>query len=165
MLVGNKELNYSNSQLIILIILRLVIGWHFLYEGFAKLLDPNWSSVSYLMDSKGLFSGIYHSLAGNPDVLNVVDFLNVWGLIAIGLGLILGCFTRIAIISGIVLLGFYFFSHPPFVGLKYAVPSEGSYLIVNKILIELFALAVLLVYPTGKIIGLDRFIFRLWKKT
>ena len=38
---------------------------------------------------------------------------------------------------------------------------EGSYLLVNKNLIELAALAVLWLFPTGKIIGLDRLIFSL----
>jgi thiosulfate dehydrogenase [quinone] large subunit len=37
---------------------------------------------------------------------------------------------------------------------------EGSYLIVNKILIEMIALAVLFVFPTGKRIGIDRLICR-----
>jgi len=159
MLKGKNFLNYSNSQLTMLVILRVIIGWHFLYEGIAKLINPNWSSVGFLIDSKGFLSGLFYFLAGNPDILNVVDFLNIWGLIAIGLGLILGCFTRVAIISGIVLLSFYYLSHPPFVGLKYATPSEGSYLLVNKMLIEIFSLVVLYFFPTGKIIGIDRLIF------
>ena len=46
--------------------------------------------------------------------------------------------------------------------MKYALPSEGSYLFINKNLIEIFALAVLLVFPTGKYIGLDRLI-ALWR--
>ncbi|GAG09256.1 unnamed protein product, partial [marine sediment metagenome] len=38
-------------------------------------------------------------------------------------------------------------------------PVEGSYLIVNKNLIEMCALFVLTIFPTGTIIGLDRLIF------
>ena len=56
----------------------------------------------------------------------------------------------------------YYLSHPPLIGVKYALPSEGSYLFINKNLIEVFALAVLLVFPTGKHIGLDRLI-ALWR--
>jgi len=142
-----------------LVLLRLLIGWHFLYEGIVKLLNPNWSSLGYLMDSQGFLAGFFHSLASNPNVLQVVDFLNMYGLIAIGLGLILGCFTRIATIAGILLLALYYLSHIPFIGSSYALPSDGSYLWVDKTLIELVALAVLYVLPTGKYIGLDRFIF------
>jgi len=72
----------------------------------------------------------------------------------------LGCLTRVAIISGITLLAFYYLSHPPFIGLKYAMPTEGSYLIVNKILIELFALVVLYLFPSSRQIGLDKFLFK-----
>lgn len=153
-----KTLQYSSTQLSMLVVLRVLIGWHFLYEGFVKLLNPNWSSIGYLLDSEGFLSGFFESIASNPTALAVADFLNMWGLIVIGLGLILGCLTRIAIISGITLLTFYYLSHPPFIGFKYAMPSEGNYLIVNKILIELFALVVLYLFPSSKQIGLDRFL-------
>jgi thiosulfate dehydrogenase [quinone] large subunit len=85
--------------------------------------------------------------------------MNIWGLILIGLGLILGVFTRAAIISGIVLLIIYYLSHPPFVGLKYAVPSDGSYMVVNKMVIEALALCVLLIFPTWLEWGIDRYLF------
>jgi len=158
--VNTKEaFGYTKRQLSMLVLLRLLIGWHFIYEGIVKLLNPNWSSLGYLMDSQGFLAGFFHSLASNPNVLQVVDFLNMYGLIAIGLGLILGCFTRIATIAGIVLLALYYLSHIPFIGASYALPSDGSYLWVDKTLIELVALAVLYVLPTGRHIGLDRFIF------
>lgn len=151
---------YSNLQLWTLVILRVAIGWHFLYEGIIKLLNPNWSSVGYLMDSKGWFSGIFQSIAGNPDMLQVADFLNVWGMILIGAGLILGLFSRLASYGGIVLLALYYLSHPPLINAVYAIPSEGSYMLVNKNLIELITLVVLTMFPTSGIVGLDRFIFR-----
>jgi len=130
-----------------------------MYEGITKLLNPNWSSLGYLMDSKGLFGGMFHAMAGNAGVLNVMDFLNVWGLVLIGAGLIVGIFTRVAAISGIVLLAFYYLSHPAIIGVSYAIPSEGSYLWVNKNLIELIALWVIVLFPTWKNIGMDRFLF------
>jgi thiosulfate dehydrogenase (quinone) large subunit len=146
-------------QKLTLVALRIAIGWHFLYEGLAKLANPNWTSAGYLVDSAGFMKNLFYSLAANPDILKVVDFLNIWGLILIGLGLILGMFTRVAIISGILLMCFYYLSHPPFTGLKYAVPSDGSYLVINKMVIEALALGVLLVFPTWKEWGLDRWIF------
>ena len=150
---------YTKAQRNMLVLLRVLIGWHFLYEGVVKLINPNWSSYGYLMDAKGFMAGLYQTIAGNADILATADFLNIWGLIAIGIGLILGCFTRVAMISGIILLSFYYLSHPPFVGLNYALPTEGSYLLVDKILIELFTMVVLYLFPTHTEIGLDRFIF------
>jgi thiosulfate dehydrogenase [quinone] large subunit len=155
-------MNYSKTQRNLLVALRMLIGWHFLYEGIVKLWNPNWSAGGYLVDSAGIFKGLFLWMAGNPSILKIVDVLNVWGLILIGLGLILGLFTRWAVIGGIILLAFYYLSHPALINVNYALPSEGSYLFVNKNLIELVALAVLLVFPTGHLVGLDLF-FR--KKT
>lgn len=152
-----KSTNYSTAQQNLLVALRMLIGWHFLYEGIVKLWNSNWSAGGYLQDSGGLFKNLFYWMAGNPDILKVVDFLNVWGLVLIGLALIMGLFSRWAIIGGITLLAFYYLSHPPLIDVKYALPSEGSYLLVNKNLIELAALAVLYVFPTSHLIGLDRF--------
>lgn len=152
---------YSAWQTIILVALRILIGWHFLYEGAVKLYDPEWSSSGYLLDSQGLFSGFYYSLASNQTVLQLVDLINIWGLILIGLGLILGLFTRLSIISGIILLSLYYLSHPPLPVYEYLLPFEGHYLIVDKNLIEIFAMVILLVFPTGKIIGIDRLISKI----
>ena len=156
----NKMDKNKNSTKIWLVILRVLIGWHFLYEGLVKATNPNWSSVGFLMDSEGWFKGIFEAMAANPSILSAVDFVNVWGLIAIGFGLILGLFTRVAIWSGVVLLALYYFSHPPLIGFRYSMPAEGSYLIVNKNLIEMVALIVLSFFRTGTFIGIDRLIFR-----
>jgi thiosulfate dehydrogenase [quinone] large subunit len=152
--------NYSKPQMWMLVILRVAIGWHMLYEGVVKLMNPNWSSVGYLMDSGGWFSGIFHAIAGNPNALNVADFLNVWGLVLVGLGLILGLFTKLSSYGGIALLALYFLSHPASINAAYAIPSEGSYMFINKNLIEMITLIVLVLFPTGSIIGIDRFIFK-----
>jgi len=152
--------NKTKTQLFWLVTLRVAIGWHFLYEGLVKLSNPNWTSFGYLMDSKGLFEGMFHAMAENESVLGTVDFLNIWGLIAIGLSLIIGLLSRPAIIGGITLLAFYYLSHPAFISLEYALPSTGSYFIIDKTIIELFALAVLFVFPTSKEVGLDRLVFK-----
>jgi thiosulfate dehydrogenase [quinone] large subunit len=152
---------YSGWQLFALVLLRVMIGWHFLYEGLTKLIDPQWSAANFLLESKWIFAGLYKAIAGNPSVLSAVNVLNTWGLILIGLGLILGGLSRTATIAGMVLIVLYYFSNPPFIGLYYAIPAEGNYLIVNKNLIELAALFVLLLFPTGHIIGVDH-LFIVW---
>jgi thiosulfate dehydrogenase [quinone] large subunit len=151
---------FTTIQLTVLVVLRLIIGWHLLYEGIAKLISPNWSSVGFLMESKWILSGFSQWIISNPNVLNVVDFLNTWGLIAIGIGLIAGLFARTAAISGALLLFLYYLNNPPLIGLEYSVPAEGNYLIINKTLIEAVALLVLTIFPTSTIAGLDQFITR-----
>ncbi len=156
--------NYARPQLILLVALRVAIGWHLMYEGVVKIFQPAWSSYGYLMDSKGWFSGLFQNMAANPDLLSVVDFLNVWGLTLIGFAMITGLFSRVAKIGAMVMLLFYFVAHPPLMMADYIFPGEGSYLWVNKNLIELLAVAVLFVFPTGHIIGIDRLIYNYRKK-
>lgn len=155
----DKLINLSTGQVTWLVLLRVAIGWHFLYEGLVKVFNPAWSPFGYLMDSKGIFAPLFYAMASNPTILKVIDYMNEWGLVLIGLGLVLGIFTRLAVWSGMLLLCFYYLSHPPFVGLNYALPSEGSYFIVDKVMIEFIALGVLSMFPTSHIIGLDRLIF------
>ncbi|MDZ7337580.1 MAG: DoxX family protein [candidate division KSB1 bacterium] len=154
-----ERVTCSGWQLGVLVALRILIGWHFLYEGVAKLLNPYWSSSGYLLEAKGFLAGFFTSIVANPTALRIVDWLNIYGLIAIGLGLILGCLTRPAAIAGAVLLLLYYLCNPPMVGFKYSAPTEGSYLIVNKNLIEFCALVLLALFPTGRIMGLDRLLF------
>jgi thiosulfate dehydrogenase (quinone) large subunit len=152
--------SFTILQQITLVLLRFLIGWHILYEGISKLITPNWSSLSFLKESKWILSGFSKWVISNDSILNAVDFLNTWGLIAIGVGLILGLFTRIAAISGAILLFMYYLNNPPLIGLEYSVPMEGSYLIVSKTLIEAVALVVLAVFPSGCILGLDMLLTR-----
>ncbi len=143
----------------ILVILRIAIGWHFLYEGLAKLFVSGWSSYNFLINSRWIFSGFFHWIANTPALLRIVDFLNIWGLILIGLGLFLGMFTRVAAATGILLLSFYYLANPPLLGMDFGIPVEGHYLIVNKNLIEMVALVLFLIIPSRWIPGVDR----LWR--
>jgi thiosulfate dehydrogenase [quinone] large subunit len=149
------NITFNSSQKIILVALRLLIGWNFLYEGISKLLISGWSSAGFLGESKWIMKGFAGWVVSHAGVLNAVDFLNTWGLIAIGIGLILGLFTRAAAISGTFLLLLYYLNNPPLIGLEYTLPSEGSYLIVSKTLIEAAALFALVVFPAGSFAGLD----------
>jgi uncharacterized membrane protein YphA (DoxX/SURF4 family) len=139
-----------------LILLRMGIGWHLLYEGLVKLVSPGWTSAPFLAESRWLFSGAFHWIAAHPLVLRVVDLLNVWGLVLIGLALVLGAFSRLAAVSGIVLLFLYYVASPPLVGLPTSGASEGSYLIVNKNLVEILALCVVAVFPARGFLGLEK---------
>jgi len=155
---------YSGSQLIGLVILRILIGWHFLYEGISKLVNPYWSSAAYLLDSKWIFSSLAERIVANPTLLGFTDSVNMWGLTIIGLSLILGFMSRYGAIAGLVFVLLYYVFAPPFIGLEYSKPGEGSYIIVNKNLIEACALYVLYLFPTSQLIGFDRLILSIQSK-
>ena len=54
---------YSNIQLWMLVILRVSIGWHFLYEGFSKIYTPGWTSAGYLEVSRWIFADFFKWIA------------------------------------------------------------------------------------------------------
>ena len=43
-----EDLRLSRSAMIAITLLRVVVGWHFLYEGIAKLTSPSWSAAGYM---------------------------------------------------------------------------------------------------------------------
>ena len=92
-----------------------------------------------------------------------MDALNKWGLVLIGAALLLGFMSRLAAFFGAVLLLLFYLANPPLLGLESAVPTEGSYLFVNKVLIEMVAMLVLLAFPTSHLIGLDR--LKIWERS
>lgn len=147
-----------------IVAMRVLIGWHFLYEGIAKLSNPNWSAAGYLNQARGPLAGLFKSLAADPNLLSNVNLLNQWGLTLIGLGLIVGCFTRVASASGMLVVLLFYLCNPPFVGYFYSIPSEGSYLVVNKNLVEVSALAVVYASRSGLFAGIDRIIHGLLRR-
>jgi thiosulfate dehydrogenase (quinone) large subunit len=152
-----KPSHFSSGQNISLILLRILIGWHFLYEGVLKLYNPAWTSKGYLL-SASFLKPFFNWISGES-MIGVVDTLNIVGLIAVGIGLILGLKIRWACVGGILLLALYYLAHPPFPGLEQG-PAEGSYWIVNKNLIEMAALLVLYQFPSYAAFGLERFFMR-----
>ncbi len=140
---------------LVVTILRMAIGWHFLYEGLIKLFAEKWSAESFLNNTHGFLSGFYHWLAASPGRLGVVDFLNVWGLIFIGLALFLGLFIRWTSLFGALLLVLYYFAYPPF-GIS-LLGGDGTVYIINQLFIEAFTLLFLSFYKE-KGYGLDNLI-------
>ena len=154
----HQSIKDNDFQFYGLVVLRVLIGWHFLYEGISKLINPYWSSAAYLLDSKWIFSGLAKAIVANPTLLSISDYVNMWGLTLVGVSLLLGLLSRYGSLVGMTFVCLYYLFAPPLLGLEYGRPGEGSYLIVNKNLIEACALWVLYCFPTSHIIGLDRFL-------
>ena len=138
------------------VVLRILIGWHFLYEGVIKLYDPDWTSFGYLASAQGPLKQFFMAMT-NDAIINWTDGLNIAALIIVGLTLIFGIFERIGAIIGIGLLAMYYLAHPPFPWLE-QIRTEGNYWFVNKNLIEMTALMVIYQLPTSDYFGLKRII-------
>lgn len=146
-----------------LTIFRIIVGWYFLYEGIDKLMTPGWTAEVYLMNTRWIFSGVFHQIAENPGIMTIVDFVNIWGFILIGIFLFIGLFVRYSSIVGALLLSLYFVAYPPIPGYTFGTVAEGSYIWVNKTLIILLVLVIFIILPNGYGLGIDRMI-KHWRK-
>jgi thiosulfate dehydrogenase [quinone] large subunit len=148
-----------------LVLLRTLIGWHFAYEGYYKLVLPGWarsggliapfSAEGYLRAATGPLAGVFHAMAANPALVRATDVAVPIALLLVGLSLMLGLFTQAGCAGAILFLALFFVSQPPLSGLPQA-GAEGAYLLVNKNLIELAAVVAIMAFRTGAIAGLDR---------
>jgi len=143
----------SGAEFFVLALLRIAVGWHFAYEGLTKLLSGTWTSAGYLQSAQWIGADWFHWIAAHPTALKIVDQLNIWGLLLIGAALMLGLLTRLSAVFGMLLLALYYVAQPSLFG-QQPSPAEGTYLLVNKNVVELLALFVLAVLPAGRW-GLD----------
>jgi thiosulfate dehydrogenase [quinone] large subunit len=152
----------SRAQGVTLVLLRTVIGWHFLYEGYYKLVLPawarggtpiaRWSAAGYLAAATGPLAGAFHALGASAG--SSIDLVVPIGLVLVGLSLMLGLFTRLGCWGAALMLALFYLSAIPLTGAP--VPGqEGEYILVSKNLIELVAVAVILAFRTERIAGLD----------
>lgn len=62
----------------LLVLLRIAIGWQFVYEGlwkYSTLESPSpWTAEGYLKSSQGPLRDYYRGLTGDPDDLNWLDY-------------------------------------------------------------------------------------------
>ena len=63
---------YSDLQIFSLTLLRVLIGWHFLYEGLVKLFSsPAWTAKSYLIGSVGPFAPAFKAMAFTSGIVSL----------------------------------------------------------------------------------------------
>jgi thiosulfate dehydrogenase [quinone] large subunit len=154
----------SSLQQVSLVLLRTLIGWHFLYEGYYKFSLPAWSadgqpigafsSIGFIKAATGPLGRLARAVI-DAGLGPTLDKLIVFGLLAVGLSLILGFITRAGCVGAIALLAMFYFTAIPTTGLPQD-HAEGTYLLVNKTLIEGLAVLALYAFDTGRIAGLDR---------
>lgn len=161
----------SPLQEVALIVLRTFIGWHFLYEGYFKLLLPAWapdgthlgpwSSASYLNGSTGPVGHLLKALF-NSGWGHAIDIAVITALCAIGLSLMLGALTEWGCFGALAMLALFYVTALPLDGVPHPA-MEGNYMIVNKNLIEAASVAVLWSFRACRIAGFDQ-LYSAWRK-
>lgn len=71
----------SGLAIILIVAVRLCIGWQFVYEGLWKLDSQKttkpWTAAGYLKNARGPFRQHYRDMTGDPDDLSWLDYKQV----------------------------------------------------------------------------------------
>ena len=118
----------------------------YLYAGITKVINSEWSAAGYIKGAKTLPGAFAWFL--NPQVLPVVDFLVKWGLVALGVALILGVMVRISSYLGILLMILFYIPV-----LNFPLAGAHAY-IVDEHIIYIAGLLVLSSLHSGKAWGI-----------
>ena len=136
-------------QRLLVLALRLMMGWVFFYAGTRQIfMIDNWSAASFLAGAK-TFKPFY-DLFTAPALAPAISFLVKWGHFLIGLSLISGLLVRVSGLIGALLMILYYF--PRLDGWYVAGPNN---LIVEYHLVYATVLVYLVVAHAGRVFGLD----------
>ncbi|HUI14551.1 MAG TPA: DoxX family protein [Xanthobacteraceae bacterium] len=131
----------------IILVLRLLMGWTFLYAGAWQIWD-NFDTAKFL-DHVVTFHAFF-SIFGQPTVLPITDFLVKWGHLLIGLSLISGLMVRISGPFGVLLMITYYFAH-----MKFPYIEEPVNFLVDYHLVYATVIVYLIAHRAGHVFGLD----------
>ncbi len=131
---------------IILLILRIAIGWLLAYDGYQKFIDPSWS-IGPSLSGATIFPQFFTQLSSEP----MVSILSHWYpvlLMVAGAMVILGLWMRFGIWALMILLFAQYLA-----GLHFPLTANGGY-IVDKYLIYVLVLLTLEIIEADQYWGL-----------
>jgi uncharacterized membrane protein YphA (DoxX/SURF4 family) len=95
--------------------------------------------------------------------LAAIDATVRWGLLVVGVCLLLGFLTRPACLAGAAFLVLFYLGQPPLPGMPENPLSPGHYLFVNTNLVEAVALLAVATSNPGKRYGIDALLRLVWR--
>jgi thiosulfate dehydrogenase [quinone] large subunit len=133
--------------------ISLIMGWYFLHAGLDKVV--NWPfDASWFVGGAAEASILAPVITpfGDGIGLAIVNVAVPAGQVLIGLGLVFGGLTRLAAFFGAVLMTFFYFVNGP--------GGAWAHGMVNGDLLALLLFATIIVFGSGKVLGLDGFLRR-----
>lgn len=137
----------SRSLQHIIVLLRISLGGLFFYSGLSKILEDGWTAQPILLEAQ-TFPEFFAWFASSSNI-NWVDFANKWGLLLIGISLIIGLWVRFASLAGITLMILYYL-----VSLNFPIANVEGY-IIDKHIIYLICFLILYSSNAGYFWGLE----------
>jgi len=147
--VAGRRFEFTFHDLILpfMLLMRITFGWLFLWAGIDKLIN-DWTAKGWLLNvTSGPLKGWFEGMAGSA----VVDQLVIWGLVLIGVALILGAATRLASLAGASMMFLFYLAQFP--------PEHNPFM--NEYLVYILVFAMLSALGAGRILGADQYVERL----
>ena len=132
---------------ILLAILRIALGWVYFYAGWVKVVTyftpaKDWSATMFLNNLNGPLTPLFRTFGGSV----AVDYLNAFGLLVLGIALVLGLFVRLASGGGVLLMVLYYLA---------SYPPENAFIIDVHVIYSI-GLILLSAFGAGRTLGLDK---------
>ena len=149
------QFNYSETWIgYAVLALRLVMAYVFLSAGIQKLFDPSWTAQGFLVGAvsdANPFKPMFTAMADGW--LWLIDPLNVFGQVLIGLALLFGVFTRVAAFGGALMMLLYWLTQFQG-GVLAGLPVANGYVVTYHLVYALILFGIGAV-GAGRILGID----------
>ncbi|OGG37551.1 hypothetical protein A2110_02360 [Candidatus Jorgensenbacteria bacterium GWA1_54_12] len=145
------NLNFGKRETLTVLLLRFGMGWVMLYSGISKIVNPYWTAAPYL-ESAHHMQRFFLWLA-SPENIVWVDFINKWGVLLIGIALIIGFAVRYASWFGILAMLLYYLP-----ALEFPYVALGKWFLVSEHIIFALVFFELIGTRAGEVWGVDRFL-------
>lgn len=138
-------------------LLRVLTGWWMLHAGLTKLMEnglmmPAGGLTWFIQDTTAITYPIMNAFSGG--LLPIVQFMIPVGEFLVGLGVLLGCLTRLAAYNGAVLMGFFYFGNHGW--------THGLF---SGDLMGLLLFITIAVFGAGRVWGIDQYLEQMdWVK-
>lgn len=137
---------------LLVFLLRVSMGWVFLFAAIWQIPDANWSAAGFL-DNASLFPQFFNFFT-SPEVLPIINLIIPWAHLLIGLGLIFGLGMRLASLGGATLMFLYYLPR-----LDGFMVGPNNF-IVEYHLVYTLIIIYLAVIGAGRVYGLEGLLLR-----
>lgn len=137
----------------VIFILRILIGWTFLYAGIWQIKDNY--DISGFLNHVVTFHDFFANFS-TPTILPVTNFLVKWGHLLIGLSFVSGLLVRVSGPFAFLLMVTYYFAH-----MEFPYVENQFNLIVDYHLVYATVIVYLIAHRAGHVWGLDGLVERL----
>jgi thiosulfate dehydrogenase [quinone] large subunit len=141
-------MSYSTTEKAIILYLRFLMAWTFLYAASHQVFVPSFTVVGFLKTTKTFHDQF--AFFTTPTMAPITTFLVEYGHLLIGLSLLTGLMVRVSAAFGVVLMGIYWMAH-----MEWPFVENTNNLIFDYHAVYAGVLVYLIYKRAGHVFGLD----------